>query len=57
MMNIQYTGRVEKTSDTAVVNTLLEQGWILIDVVVNFKKEFVFLLAQFDSNRFSTSCK
>ena len=37
-------GKVEITTDKNVVNTLLEDGWFLVDVITTSRREFLFLL-------------
>ena len=48
---LSFVSKIETTTDKNVVNALLEQGWVLIDVVATFKKEFLFLLALCNGNR------
>lgn len=56
-MNLTFVNKVEITTDTAVVNTLLERGWVLLEVVATFKKEYSFLLASYDENHLSDVTK
>lgn len=51
---LSFVEKVEMTTDKNVVNTLLEKGWVILDVVSTFKKEFLFLLAFCNENRTST---
>ena len=53
---LTFVEKIETTTDKNVVNTLLEQGWVLIDVVSTFKKEFLFLLA-FCNERRASDCR
>lgn len=52
MINYNLAEKVEVTTDKNLVNTLLKEGWFLVDVVPTFKKEYSFLLFHVDESRY-----
>lgn len=52
---LSFVEKIEMTTDKNVVNSLLERGWVILDVVSTFKKEFLFLLAFCNEMRTSTN--
>ena len=54
-MNLCLADKVEITTDKNIVNALLDEGWVLLEVVANFKKEYSFLLVSYDESRLSSN--
>ena len=55
MFNISLASKVEVTTDKNIVNELLNDGWAIVDVLVTYKKDFLFLLAYFSEARIETA--
>ena len=51
MISYECADKVEITTDKNIVNTLLSEGWAIVDVLPTYKKEYLFLLARYDERR------
>lgn len=51
MICFECAEKVEVTTDKNIVNTLLGEGWAIVDVLPTYKKEYLFLLARYDERR------
>ena len=45
-MYLGVVDKVETTTDKNVANALLDKGWVLLEVVVTFKKEFLWCMGR-----------